>query len=632
MALKVGELFAELNLNDSNFNAGMDKAKQSFSGLGGRLASMAQVGAIATGAALATGAVMGTEAFASFQNGMNEVFTLLPDITEKSMSEMSKQVKNLSDDMGILPEDAVPALYQAISAGVPQDNVFEFLKTANKAAVGGVAGLETVVDGITSVINAYGTDVLSAAQASDLMFTAVKLGKTNFEQLSASLFQVIPTASAIGVEFGTVTAALAAMTAQGTPTSVATTQLRQMLVELSKEGGKTSKTFREISGKTFKEFIAAGGDTQQALQLLEKHAAKTGIGVNDLFGSVEAGNAALALTGKGTERFTDNLTAMDESAGATDAAYARMEKGMSRSFKKIWASIKVVLIEIGEKLQPVVEQLANHIQENMPAIRKAVVGTFEKITTAIGWVTKNIIPPLITAFKFIQENFDIIAPALAGMITMVIVPAFIAWAIAAKATALATIIALAPVMLPILAVGVAIAALAYIWKRWGDDIIAFTKMSIDWTVNKFVEFRTKAVEIFNATRDKILSIWDGITTGIKDSINYIIKAINAFIGGMNKISFNVPDWVPGIGGNSFGISIPKIPILGAGDVVKSPTMEALAQNNSSTTVGGMQSLQNNTTAKHQHSGTIRVEGVNNTGELIGAADIFMGTLRREVRR
>lgn len=60
------------------------------------------------------------------------------------------------------------------------------------AAVGGVTELETAVDGITSVVNAYGDDVLSAAEASDLMFTAVKLGKTDFTQLSASLFNVIP--------------------------------------------------------------------------------------------------------------------------------------------------------------------------------------------------------------------------------------------------------------------------------------------------------------------------------------------------------------------------------------------------------------------------------------------------------
>jgi TP901 family phage tail tape measure protein len=139
------------------------------------------------------------------------------------MGEMTQQVKDFAKEFGVLPEEVVPALYQAISAGVPEDNIFEFLATAQKAASGGVTELETAVDGITSVVNAYGEDVISASEASDLMFTAVKQGKTNFEELSASLFQVIPTAASLGVNFGDITAALASMTAQGTPTRVATT-------------------------------------------------------------------------------------------------------------------------------------------------------------------------------------------------------------------------------------------------------------------------------------------------------------------------------------------------------------------------------------------------------------------------
>src|SRR5690554_3689738 len=98
--------------------------------------------------------------------------------------------------MGVVTKDVVPALYQSLSAGVPKDNVFEFLEVANKAAIGGIAKLETSVDGLSSVVNAYGSDVLDVGKASDLMFTAIRLGKTSFDELSSSLYNVIPTASA----------------------------------------------------------------------------------------------------------------------------------------------------------------------------------------------------------------------------------------------------------------------------------------------------------------------------------------------------------------------------------------------------------------------------------------------------
>lgn len=348
MSLNIGELAGVLTLDDRPFNRTLDGSERRFGGLS-RLA----VGAgAAVGAGLAAGAVASVHAFAGFERQMNEVFTLMPGISGQAMDTMTDQVRDFSREFAVLPTEVVPALYQSLSAGVPPGNVFEFLETAQKAAAAGVTDLTTAVDGITSVVNAYGADVLSATNASDLMFTAVRLGKTNFEELSASLFNVTPTAAALGVSFGDVTAALAAMTAQGVPTSVATTQLRQLFVELSKEGSTTSAVFREIAGKSFADFIAAGGNTQTALQLLERHARDTGVGINDLFGSVEAGSAALALTGRGTDAFTAGLEGMQASAEATEVAYEQMAQGLGFQFDRIKSLVAVAMLDVGAWLGP----------------------------------------------------------------------------------------------------------------------------------------------------------------------------------------------------------------------------------------------------------------------------------------
>ena len=325
-------------------------------------------------AAAAAGiAVLSREA-KSFKDRMNEVFTLLPGISGEAMEQMSSQTKQFAKDFGVLPESVVPALYQAISAGVPKENVFDFLATAQKAAIGGVSNLKTSVDGISSVVNAYGADVLSATQASDLMFTAVRKGKTDFTQLSQSLFNVIPTASALNVEFGNVTAALATITAAGTPTSVATTQLRQLFVELSKDGGKAAVAFEQISGKSFKDFIAGGKNVQDALILMEKAAAKNNVGINDLFGSVEAGNAALGLTGKRAQSFTENLNDMANAVGATDKAFETMNK--DRQLEKIQAELVVLRLEVAEKFLPIInDSLIPIFRENlMPVLKGAADG------------------------------------------------------------------------------------------------------------------------------------------------------------------------------------------------------------------------------------------------------------------
>lgn len=290
--------------------------------------------------------------FQQFDKQVREVFTLMPGMSTKAMDAMSGDVLAFGAEVGRVSDEVVPALYQAISAGVPQDNVFEFMRVASNAAQGGVTELETAVDGISSVMNAYGQDVISATQASDLMFTAVKGGKTTFDELSRSLFNVIPTAASLNLEFGNVTAALATMTAQGTPTTVATTQLRQLLIELSKEGSAAAATFEKLSGKSFTEFIAQGGNLAGALAIMEQGAADSNLRLSDMFSSVEAGNAALALTGAGAAKFAQELEAAANASGATEEAAAIMNDSLEHQEALAKAAKEEMMVLIGEGLEP----------------------------------------------------------------------------------------------------------------------------------------------------------------------------------------------------------------------------------------------------------------------------------------
>ncbi len=70
-------------------------------------------------------------------------------------------------------------------------------------------------------------------------------------------------------------------------------------------------------------------------------------------------------------------------------------------------------------------------------------------------------------------------------------------------------------------------------------------------------------------------IWDGIWSVAKGIINLIVDALNGFIAGLNKIHFETPDWIPLIGGKSWGFNIPKIPKLAQGAVIP-PNREFLA--------------------------------------------------------
>lgn len=66
------------------------------------------------------------------------------------------------------------------------------------------------------------------------------------------------------------------------------------------------------------------------------------------------------------------------------------------------------------------------------------------------------------------------------------------------------------------------------------------------------------------------NVFGSLWTIAKAPLNLIIGGINALIKGMNKISFDVPDWVPGIGGKKWGFNIPQIPKLAVGGIVNMP--------------------------------------------------------------
>lgn len=366
----IGNLVVSIVADTTGLKAGFDDAKQSAKGftdaiLSGKglknalgAISPAAVAGVAVAGIAAVGAVMvdSTAKAVKFQEGMANVMTLLPGAGQEIEDELTSVIRDLQTELGITSEKSLPAMYQAISAGVPQNNVGEFLETAAKAAVGGSIDLELAVDGLTSVVNAYGSDVIDAATASDVLFTTVRLGKTDMQELSSSLSQVTPLAAAAGVGIDQVGAAIATLTAGGTQTSVATTQLRQMFSELGKDTTVVAQAFKTVSGQSFPEFIKSGKTVEDALSLLNDYADEAGTTINNLFGSVEAGSAALVLTGSGADMFSSSLEQMAESAGATEDAFQTMDNTVSRRMEKIGVKIDSFMERIGEKILPVVEE------------------------------------------------------------------------------------------------------------------------------------------------------------------------------------------------------------------------------------------------------------------------------------
>lgn len=64
--------------------------------------------------------------------------------------------------------------------------------------------------------------------------------------------------------------------------------------------------------------------------------------------------------------------------------------------------------------------------------------------------------------------------------------------------------------------------------------------------------------VWNGIWGAIKGVINGILRGIESMVNGVIKGLNFMINALNKLSFDVPDWVPVIGGKKFGFNIRNI--------------------------------------------------------------------------
>lgn len=479
--------------------------------------------------------------------GLAEVVSLTGQtgaVALESIKDLTSEVSILSGELGIAQETLVKGLYSAISAGIPRENVFKFLDVAGRAAIAGVTDVNTAVDGITTVINAFGLDVKDAGKVSDSLFTAVKGGKTTFAELSASLFNVAPAAAAAGINFQTVNAAIAALTAAGVPTSVATTQIRAALVALQKPSDDLDVIFGSLGFASRAAAIESLG-FQGALAAVRDEAAGDQGALQKLLGSVEAVGAVNILAGTGAEKFTAELKAQEEAAGSTNEAFALIDQ--TRDFERLKVDLQNLSVTIGNVLLPFVKEFAA-VAGDLAARFQSLSPETQGLIVKIGVFAATIGPALIIIAKLITSVKAIIGVVKLLNLALLTNP-FVLFAVAA------------------------IAAVVLLVKNW-DEISAFF---IE-TFTKIGEFATKAFDaviktvlgVVNAVVGfigSIISNFLSITSAVGEKIGSVILSVLGVFASIREVISKIGNVIQDIGNkvkNVFGNAIQSVKNLFTG--------------------------------------------------------------------
>ena len=419
-----------------------------------------------------------------FEKAMAEVMTLI-DSSAGVTAKLTDEVLALQSRYGTNQADIAKAYYQAISSGaVDATTASNLMNTAQKLAIGGVTDLSTAVDGLTTIINAYGLSADEAVNVSDALFIGMKAGKTTIGELSMSLGQAASFASSMGVTFEELVSGVSALTTGGVQTTTAITQVRAALIALSKPSSELQEIYRRLNITSIQAAIKQHG-LVKVLKMVQGQSDGSAESLAKLFSRTEAINAVTALTSdaigsKFNAILGDMKLAADDAGAATDDAFKIIENTTSQRLERAYGKIASFKTRSGLAFK---DLYADIIERAVSAIK--YVEAFNKALASVNW--KNMIDGATDAAKAIVALTVALAALNAGKTATVLNTLATSMVSLAKTIAVASApIILLSVKIGLIAAGVTTAAIAIdIFVRNLDRIPDIVNASIS-AIERFV--------------------------------------------------------------------------------------------------------------------------------------------------
>lgn len=425
-----------------------------------------------------------------------------PDAIKKAFD--AGAVRGLSNELGISAIEISEALYYMIGSGVDASEAMDAVRAAASSAVATVSDLGLVANFTSSGINAFAGTVdtltgkmVDAQHINDLFFAALKEGKGTANDLAKYLSTAIPSAKGLGIGLGEVVSAASAATLTGKSARKVMTGLDYVMSGLGNSSKGVGEAFKEITGKTFPDFVKGGGKLQDAIKILGSE-----IGIqqlNNVKGATTGIRAIqeLLVVWEDYTRIQENVKSAE---GAAVEGRDIMNKSISRQIDFLKTKFTNFRGSVGDWLGPVLYDAAKKVQAAWPQIKS----TFDAMVSGIGVAFSKIGEVLGPAFKQISLAFsainwgmiasmiqDVINGILIGLSPLLAAITGLIYVFAGLATYIQPVINVLANLTPII-VGLTAAFVAY----------------------KTVLIATVAIQKIQLALQKLQSFWLGVTTTV----------------------------------------------------------------------------------------------------------------------
>lgn len=378
MAGTLPPIIATLIADTKEFNAKIDGAEKKVKGFaastdaaGTKFSSFANKASTAiVGAGLVVG-VASVKMAADFQSAMTTLVTGAGE-SEKNIEMVKNGILSMAGVVGQTPKQLAEGMYLIESAGYHGARGLEILKASAEGAAVGNAQMATVANAVTTAMTDYNIPASRANAVTSALIETVASGKTHLEDLASSIGKVMPVASALGINFQTVTGAMATMTNAGLSARFAAQHLQTTLLSLSAPTKASQKALDAVglSAQQLKNIMSNPKEgLGTALSVIQEAVARRFPAgsvayveaMKGIYGSTVAYSTALMLGGSHAKQFADNVdnigSRLKSNAPAVQG-WAKVQKDLSQQLKELNGSGQSMLIGLGSLLLPKLTDIA----------------------------------------------------------------------------------------------------------------------------------------------------------------------------------------------------------------------------------------------------------------------------------
>jgi TP901 family phage tail tape measure protein len=357
---------------------------------------------------IVAGFTLAGRAAAEFDTSMTKIVTLV-GVASEQVNAWRSEVAGLAAETAQSASGLAEALFQVTSAGFRGQAAMDVLEASAKAAAFGLGETVTVADAVTSAVNAYGAENLTAARATDILTAAVREGKLEAASLAPVIGKLLPTASAMGIGFEQVAGALAVMSRTGLDASEASTSLGAILTSLLKPGAEASRVLSDagLSMSDLREIAAQPGGLIDVMRLLDGALGDNEEALVKVIPNVRAFRGVMNVLAQDASIVDSVMGGVADSVGLVDKAWEQLNESPAFRLKQAVNELKVAGTDLGAEVLPALADVAQAVagvarafREMSPAHKQEIIN-FGLLLAAVGPVLV-ILGKLATAWNAIK--------------------------------------------------------------------------------------------------------------------------------------------------------------------------------------------------------------------------------------